>query len=85
MGWIEFALALTVFFGSHRIPALMGIKAPLTAALGARGYTVLFSLISTVLLFWVCLLYTSGIHFISALGLVILTSSSATLTFAVST
>ncbi len=53
MGWIEFALALTVFFGSHRIPAMMGIKAPLTAALGARGYTVLFSLISTVLLFWV--------------------------------
>ncbi|MCF8510386.1 MAG: NnrU family protein [Rhodobacteraceae bacterium] len=53
MAWVEFALALGLFFISHRIPALIGIKAPLTAALGARGYTVLFSLASTALLFWV--------------------------------
>ncbi|MCC0062672.1 MAG: NnrU family protein [Defluviimonas sp.] len=53
MAWVEFSLALGLFFVSHRIPAVMGIKAPLTAALGPRGYTVLFSLISTALLFWV--------------------------------
>ena len=53
MAWVEFAFALSLFIVAHRIPALMGIKAPLTAALGPRGYTVLFSLISTALLFWV--------------------------------
>lgn len=53
MAWAEFILALGLFFALHRIPALMGIKAPLTAALGPRGYTAVFSLISTALLFWV--------------------------------
>ena len=53
MGWIEFATALGLFLISHRIPALIGVKAPLTSALGPRGYTVAFSLISTALLAWV--------------------------------
>lgn len=53
MDWLEFAAALGLFMISHRIPALIGVKAPLTAALGARGYTVAFSLISTALLAWV--------------------------------
>jgi len=53
MGWIEFTAALGLFLISHRIPALIGVKAPLTAALGPRGYTVAFSLISTALLAWV--------------------------------
>jgi len=53
MGWIEFAAALGLFLISHRIPALIGVKRPLTAALGPRGYTVVFSVISTVLLAWV--------------------------------
>jgi uncharacterized membrane protein len=53
MAWVEFLVALGLFFLSHRIPALMGIKAPLTAALGPRGYTAMFSLASTALLFWV--------------------------------
>lgn len=53
MAWVEFALALGLFLVSHRIPALTGIKAPLTAALGSRGYTAAFSLISTALLVWV--------------------------------
>lgn len=55
MAWIEFAAALGLFLLSHRIPALIGVKAPLTAALGPRGYTVAFSLISTALLVWVIL------------------------------
>ena len=55
MGWMEFALALGLFFVSHRIPVWVGIKEPLTAALGPRGYTALFSVISTLLLVWVIL------------------------------
>lgn len=53
MGWIEYAVALALFLVSHRIPALVGIKAPLTAAFGPRGYTAVFSLASTLLLIWV--------------------------------
>jgi uncharacterized membrane protein len=53
MGWIEFAAALALFLGSHRIPALIGVKGPLTQALGPRGYTVMFSAVSTLLLAWV--------------------------------
>lgn len=52
-GWIEFALAMALFMGSHRIPAALGIKDRLTAALGERGYTLVFSLVSTLLLLWV--------------------------------
>jgi len=53
MDWIEFALAMTVFLLSHRIPAWTGVKAPLTALLGPRVYTAAFSLVSTALLAWV--------------------------------
>jgi uncharacterized membrane protein len=53
MGWIEFGIAMAIFMASHRIPALFGAKSRLVAALGERGYTALFSLFSTVLLFWV--------------------------------
>ena len=53
MDWVEFALAMALFLASHRIPALIGVKAPLTRALGPHGYTVAFSLISTLLLAWV--------------------------------
>ena len=52
-GWIEFALAMGVFMASHRIPAALGVRDRLVAALGARGYTALFSLVSTGLLLWV--------------------------------
>ncbi|TRD14799.1 NnrU family protein [Palleronia caenipelagi] len=53
MGWIEFALAMGVFLISHRLPAMLGVKSKLTNALGQRGYTVLFSVVSLVLLWWV--------------------------------
>ncbi|MDQ2090584.1 NnrU family protein [Marimonas arenosa] len=53
MGWIEFALALIVFMASHRVPAMAGLKARLERALGRRGYVIVFSLVSTLLLFWV--------------------------------
>lgn len=53
MGWVEFALALIVFMGSHRIPAALGVKGALIGALGPRGYTVAFSIASLFLLWWV--------------------------------
>ncbi|SMO32568.1 Uncharacterized membrane protein [Thalassovita litoralis] len=53
MGWIEFAIAMALFMGSHRIPAAIGVKDGLVRLLGARGYTILFSVLSTLLLFWV--------------------------------
>jgi uncharacterized membrane protein len=53
MDWTELILAPALFFVSHRIPAMIGVKAPLIAALGRRGYTVAFSLMSTALLVWV--------------------------------
>lgn len=53
MGWIEFAVAMAVFMASHRIPAMLGVKDALVARLGARGYMVVFSLLSLGLLWWV--------------------------------
>jgi uncharacterized membrane protein len=53
MGWIEFALAMGLFMVSHRVPAWMGVKGRLTATLGARGYTLVFSVGSLLLLWWV--------------------------------
>ena len=53
MGWIEYVLALVLFMASHRIPATPGLKARLETALGRRGYILVFSVISTALLFWV--------------------------------
>ncbi len=53
MDWIEFALAMGVFLGSHRIPAALGVKETLVARLGPRGYTMVFSLASLALLWWV--------------------------------
>lgn len=53
MAWIEFALAMGLFMVSHRLPAWMGVKDRLTAALGARGYTLAFSVGSLLLLWWV--------------------------------
>lgn len=53
MDWIEFALAMGLFMGSHRIPAALGVKNTLVARLGARGYALGFSLLSLGLLGWV--------------------------------
>lgn len=50
--WAEFATAMTLFLLSHRLPAMLGIKSAFQAALGARGYTAVFSLLSLALLWW---------------------------------
>lgn len=52
MQWIELALAMALFLGAHRLPAAVGLKAGLSAALGPRGYTAAFSLVSLLLLWW---------------------------------
>lgn len=52
MEWIEFTLAMALFLASHRIPAAFGLKGRLVALLGPRGYTVVFSLASVALLWW---------------------------------
>lgn len=53
MGWIEYALALLLFMGSHRVPAIPGLKQRLETMLGRSGYIILFSALSTALLVWV--------------------------------
>lgn len=50
--WLEFAVALVLFLGSHRIPAMAGLKGRLVARLGPGGYGALFSLVSLGLLAW---------------------------------
>lgn len=52
MDWIELGLAVGMFLASHRIPAALGVRARLLAALGPRGYAIAFSVASTLLLAW---------------------------------
>ncbi|WP_300512982.1 NnrU family protein [Aliiroseovarius sp.] len=52
-GWGEFLLAFAVFFLSHSIPTRPGVKAALVGRLGARGFTLAYSALSTAVLAWV--------------------------------
>ncbi len=52
MAWIELALAMALFLASHRIPAALGLKGRLLALLGPRGYGLVFSVVSLLLLAW---------------------------------
>lgn len=51
-GWLEFALALAFFFASHAAPTHPRIKARLAGLLGARGFTLAYSLLSLAALGW---------------------------------
>lgn len=51
-GWLEFALALGVFFASHALPVRPPVKPWLVARLGARGFALAYSLLSLVILIW---------------------------------
>ena len=51
--WAEFALAFGVFLGAHRVPVLPSVKSGLTKMLGKTGFTIVYSLLSLVLLAWV--------------------------------
>lgn len=51
-GWAELITAFALFLLSHRIPTQPGVKAALTARIGARGFTLAYSLVSLALLVW---------------------------------
>jgi uncharacterized membrane protein len=51
-GWGEFLGAFTVFLLSHALPARPAVRGPLVAALGERGYLILYSLMSVAVLAW---------------------------------
>lgn len=52
MGWAEYAAAFAVFLISHALPARPAVKGPLVRVLGAGGYTLVYSLVSVVVLAW---------------------------------
>ena len=57
-GWGEFLLAGFAFLASHAIPSMPRLKGALVAIFGPRGWTIAFSTLSTVLLFW--LIFAAG-------------------------
>lgn len=52
-GWTEYALALTLFVGSHFLPRIGGMRDRLIGALGRRVYFSVYGLLSLALLIWV--------------------------------
>lgn len=52
MGWIEFIAAFAAFFLTHAIPVRPPVKPWLVAHLGARGFTIVYSLLSLGVLIW---------------------------------
>lgn len=52
MGWIEFTCAFCVFFLSHAVPVRPPVRPWLEARLGARGFTMAYSLLSLGVLAW---------------------------------
>lgn len=57
-GWGEYLAAFAAFLASHAIPARPELKAQIVGILGQRGYVAGFSLLSTLLLFW--LIFAAG-------------------------
>lgn len=54
-GWEEYILAYIVFFASHRVPLIPGVKRRLLSALGQTGFTFAYSLLSVAILYWLIL------------------------------
>ena len=52
-GWLNFALSMAVFVGSHAVTARPRLKAPLVALLGRAGFGIAYSVLSLALLTWV--------------------------------
>lgn len=50
--WVEFAVALALFYASHLIPARPAVRAALRQGLGPRGYGAVYGLLSLALLAW---------------------------------
>lgn len=53
MTWLGFALALLSFFVLHAVPVQPPVKAWISARIGARGFSILYSVISTLMLIWI--------------------------------
>ncbi|WP_417270499.1 NnrU family protein [Celeribacter sp.] len=51
-GWGEFISAFVVFFLSHAIPVRPPVKGRIVAQIGARGFTLGYSILSTAILIW---------------------------------
>jgi len=51
-GWWQPALALALFLLAHRWPTRPAVRTALVARLGERGFTLLYSLLSLILLAW---------------------------------
>lgn len=51
-GWDEFASAFAVFLLSHAVPARPAVRRQLASLLGERGYLLVYSLVSVVVLAW---------------------------------
>ena len=52
MGWIAFAAAFAVFFLTHSIPLRPPVRGWLVARLGARGFSIGYSVVSLAVLLW---------------------------------
>lgn len=52
-GWTEFIMACAAFFLSHAIPVRPAIKGAIVARIGARGFSLAFSVLSILALGWV--------------------------------
>lgn len=52
MGWSELAIAFAAFFLSHSLPVRPPLRPWLQARLGARGFTIAYSVVSLALLAW---------------------------------
>lgn len=52
-GWFEYIAAFVVFFLTHSIPVRPPVKAALVGRIGARGFTMAYSLLSIAVLAWV--------------------------------
>jgi len=52
MAWLSLAGVFALFFLSHSIPVRPAIKTRMVAQIGARGFTLAYSALSLVMLFW---------------------------------
>ena len=52
MAWAEFSLAFLAFFASHSIPIRPPVKPWVVARIGAKGFTVLYAMLSFAVLAW---------------------------------
>ncbi|MEM6322268.1 MAG: NnrU family protein [Pseudomonadota bacterium] len=52
MGWFEFALAFVAFFLTHSVPVRPPLRPILVGALGRRGFSIVYSLVSLAIVAW---------------------------------